>query len=520
MLNKRLIAVSILFLIILSIMQFTVLNIIGFDGYYHIKTADIIKKQGFIEEFPWAAHTIFTDNYADIQILFRILLIPFTFFGLNLGAKLASILFSTIAFVVFYWFLTQNKIKYAFFWSLLYLFTAESLMYRFMLPRQMPLVISLLILTIYFLQRKKYLFLGITSLIFVLLHSSFVFQLILILLYFVLERLSFHHSLNGGETNLEKKRGDRASVSERASHQSLTGCVSSLFNKIFSKKFDYKIIIYSLSGIILGLLINPYFPNNISMLYTQIFKVNLVANLFNVEWKPWPFFEFIKNNILVLFYLLVSIFILIRNKKITKTQTFYFSLTIFFFFYTILSRRMQEYLVPFSILALAFLLNSHLEKLNKNFLNYIKISAILILITIGTVNFILLRQNIINNDFLYNYDNCADWMKNNIPKNSLIFTNAYAFPYLFFKNSDLIYTHGIDLTYSYLYDAEEFERYMEILQGTIKDDKDCIAQDYSPDYVFSGKVKQDVQLFNYIVKHKENYHAVYEDKWCVVLEVR
>ena len=33
-------------------------------------------------------------------------------------------------------------------------------------------------------------------------------------------------------------------------------------------------------------------------------------------------------------------------------------------------------------------------------------------------------------------------------------------------------------------------------------------------------VKQDVQLFNYIVEHKENYKAVYEDGWCAVLEVK
>ncbi len=111
-------------------------------------------------------------------------------------------------------------------------------------------------------------------------------------------------------------------------------------------------------------------------------------------------------------------------------------------------------------------------------------------------------------------------MKKNIPKNSLIFANAYAFPYLFFKNSDLRYTHGIDLTYSYIYDAEEFERYMNILQGTAKDNTDYIVKDYNPDYVFSGKVKQDIQLFNYIVEHKENYRAVYEDDWCAVLKVK
>jgi len=475
---KKIIIIFIAFLVILSIMQFIIPNIIGFDGYYHIKTAEIIKDKGFIEEFPWAKHTIFADNYADIQILFRLILIPFTFFELEFGAKIASIFFAAIAFIIFYWFLTENKIKFPLFWTLLYLFTSVNLMHRFLLPRQMPLVIALLILTIYFLRRKKYLLLGITSLILVLLHSSFIFQLLIILIYFILE-------------------------------------------KIFSKKFDYRILLYPFIGIIIGLVINPYFPNNISLLFTQIFKVNFVANLFNVEWKPWTFFEFIKNNILVLFYITISIFILIKNKKITKTQSLYFLLTVFFFIYTIISRRMQEYLVPFSILTISLLLNFYLIKFDKNkLLKYIKIISVLLLIIIGISNFILLKQDIINNNFLHNYNNCAAWMKNNIPKNSLVFTNAYAFPYLFSKNSDIIYTHGIDLTYSYLYEPKKFERYMGILQGTIKDDPDYIITDYNPDYVFSGKVKQDIQLFNYIVKNKENYKAVYEDEWCAVLEVK
>src|SRR3989338_8635179 len=132
MLDKKLILLLTTFLVIVAVMQFTVPNIIGFDGYYHIKSADIIKDEGFIKEFPWAKYTILSDSYADIQLLFRLLLMPFAFFGLNLGAKLASILFAAVALGIFYWFLSQNKIRYAFFWTLLYLFTSEFLMYRFM----------------------------------------------------------------------------------------------------------------------------------------------------------------------------------------------------------------------------------------------------------------------------------------------------------------------------------------------------------------------------------------------------
>ena len=48
--NKKIILVFFIFLVILSIMQFTVPQIIGYDGYLHVKAADIIKNKGFIKE--------------------------------------------------------------------------------------------------------------------------------------------------------------------------------------------------------------------------------------------------------------------------------------------------------------------------------------------------------------------------------------------------------------------------------------------------------------------------------------
>ena len=323
LLIKKIILVFFIFLIILTIMQFTVLQIIGFDGYLHIKTADIIRQEGFIEEFPWVTNTILASEYADIHVLFRVLLIPFTFFGLELGAKIAAVFFGAVCFTVFYWFLIENKIKFAFFWSLVYLFTAESLMYRFLLTREMPLAIALLIVTIYFLEKRKYFFLGLSSFAFVLFYSGFVFQFFIIFLYLIL----------------------------------------TLF---FSKKFDHKILLYSFIGFFLGLLVHPNFPDNIFMLHTQIFKVNLIANLYNAEWKAWPFFDFVKNNFLVLFYFVASFFVLTKNKKLSKNKLFYVLLALFFLGFTLKSRRMQEYLIPFSILMLVFILKGFIKDLDDN----------------------------------------------------------------------------------------------------------------------------------------------------------
>lgn len=472
--TKKILLVFILFSVILSIMQFTVPSIIGFDGYLNIKVAEIIRDEGLLTEFPYVENIILNDDYSDIQILFRIFLIPFTFLGLTLGAKIFTILMGAVCFTVFYWFLYKNKIRYPLFFSLFYLFSAETLMYRFMLPRQMPLLITFLILTLYFLQKRRYIALGIVSYIYVLIHSGFVIQLFLISAYFVIDR-------------------------------------------VFSKKFDYKLIFYGFIGSVLGIILNPYFPGNISLLYTQIFEVNLLSNLFNVEWKPWSIIEFVKFNFSVAIFFVFSLFVLVRNKKINKNQAFFLVSSLLFLVLTITSRRMQEYLIPFSLLMLVFFLKDYMKKVEIS--KQLKISTIILLLVLAGFNYNLLRQDIKNNSFFSNYDNCISFMNSEIPEGSRIFNNAYAFSYLFFNNDNLRYSHGIDLTYSYLHDKEKFERYMKILQGELKEEKDYIVEDYNPDYLFVGKIKQDVQLFNYIISHGENYKVLFEDDWCAVLEV-
>lgn len=471
-----------LFLIIFSIAHFSYPYLIGFDSYYHAKAAEIIKENGLVKEFPWAKYTILSENYADIQFLFRLLLVPFiALFGLVLGAKVSSIIFASLAMAAFYWLLEKNNIKFPLFWPLLYFFTSAELMYRFLLGRQMPLAIALIILTIYFLQKKRYMLLGLVSLIFTWLYSGFIIQLFIIFVYLIIEG-------------------------------------------IFTKRVEYRILLYPMLGALAGLLFNPYFPNNLSMLYTQVFEVNLLSNLYNVEWKPWPFWEFIKNNFIALGYFFLSVLAMIKNKRLAKMQAYFLSLAIFFFGYTLLSRRMQEYFIPFAVLACAFILNDYLQNLERagknNTVKTLKIAGIILLVIIISINFSLLIKNYVQTEFLHNFSECAEWMDENVPKGSLVFTNAYAFPYLFFKNSDIIYTHGVDLTYSYLYNSKKFERYMDILQGKLKEKTDFIIEDYNPDYVFSGKQKQDVQLFKYIIAHKENYKAAYEDEWCAVLKIK
>ena len=183
---------------------------------------------------------------------------------------------------------------------------------------------------------------------------------------------------------------------------------------------------------------------------------------------------------------------------------------------------MQEYFVPFAVLFLAFSINDFIIKLKEkkaDYFKYLKYSFIFIIIVLAPINYINLEKTIDEGNFLYKYEKGALWLKNNAPKGSLVFINAYAFNYLFFYNSDVKYTHGIDLTYSYLYDADKFERYMDLLQG--KDfDYNVIKTDYNPDYVFIGKIKPDKQIAEFILKFKKDFELEYEDDFTAIFKVK
>jgi len=483
--------ILILIIAILSFLQFTTQNIIGWDGYWHIKSAKLILEHGFYDTFPWTQYSIIKDNYVDQQLLFRLLLIPFTTIGMMLGAKLYILLASIACFIFFYWLLKRYNTPFAAFWTLLYLLGSNELLYRFMLPRQMPLAIIALLLTCYLLEKKSYNKLFFTVLLFTYLYNGFVFSLIICIIY-------------------------------------------TFVDLIANKRFNLTPILYSFPASLIAFIINPYFPDTFLAFKTQIWDVNLVGNLYNQEWRPFPIDMFLYNTflILIIFAIIFCIYLFIKSSQLKNTHLnqlikknkiniFYMILTIFFLLLALKSRRMIEYLYPFMILTSAKIFSYLFEnKKNQKILKIGVIIATIVLIPMALLNIREVRSDILLNNFQDNYRDAALWMKENIPPRSIVFNNAYTFNYLFFMDSDIYYTHGIDLTYSYLYDKVKFVRYMKILEGEASTEENFVMQDYNPDYVFISKLKVDLNFFRYMQERGDDFDVVYQDKHAVILKVK
>ncbi len=152
--KKLILVFCALFAFFMSV-QFLTPNIVGTDGYFHIKHARMTRDDGIIKDFPWWQQSVFADGYSDEYFLYHLLLIPFTFLGLGIGAKVSAAFFAAVCGSVFYFVLMKNNIRDAHWWTLIFVFGSESFLYRMMYPRAIPVAVSFLLLYYHFLKNRN-----------------------------------------------------------------------------------------------------------------------------------------------------------------------------------------------------------------------------------------------------------------------------------------------------------------------------------------------------------------------------
>ena len=102
------------FVLALALIQFATPNLVGNDGYYHIKMSYLLRTGSLKPDFSWLPLTVLnSQEYYDHHYLYHILMIPLTYGDLRLGAKIASIIFPALAFVSIWWLLRGQKVPYA-----------------------------------------------------------------------------------------------------------------------------------------------------------------------------------------------------------------------------------------------------------------------------------------------------------------------------------------------------------------------------------------------------------------------
>jgi len=475
-----------------AIVQYATPGLAGNDGYYHMKMGYLIRQQGLTPAFPYLPFTILNEAaYYDHHLLYHIFLALFATgdpaldggLALTQGAKIGSIIMPSFAFLAIWWLLRGQKVPYAAVWSVALFASSEAFLYRMSMPRAQSMSLLLLVLGLHWLLQKRYKWLLPLGFIFVWAYNAFPLLVVMAGVYaiavFLLER-----------------------------------------------RIAWQAIVYPTIGIGLGLLINPYFPENIDFIVGHLLpKVGESSTPVGNEWSAYRTLTLVNNSGVAFLAVMAGVLALgWREERIDKPTLVSLGLVVIFGYMLFQSRRFVEYFPPFALiffaLSIAPLLRSWLGdwRLKRPFLTQlIPIGLLIILAYPLYIGLNDARDLMSNSKPADRYADAVIWLQNNSPEGTMVFqTDWDDFTRLFFYNSDAVYTAGLDPTFMELQDEAFFELWVDITQGRVDEPGVIIRDEFGADYVFS-----DLKHGNFIEDAEADplLQEVYRDDDAVIYSV-
>ena len=498
-----------------------------FDGYYHIKWSEIlwsgIKSGQFRPPFTWLPLTTLDQaGYVDHHLLFHILQIPFTWFGnLTTGAKVAATLFGSLAVFSCYWLTVHYRIKYSLIWLFSLLACSGAFLYRLNMAKAPPIAIIFMIVGIYLLFEKKYWMLGPLMFLFAWTYSLFPTLLMAALIW--------------------------------------AGVIAWT-----ERRFEWRPIVWTLVGMIAGIVINPYFPQNVWLLIAHA-KMKLTFGEYSTsvgqEWYDYETWDFLGSSFVACVAMVVG-YIAFNgsDRKRSAHGLFFLIFSTILMVATFKSRRFAEYWPPFAILFAAFSLKPIFDGVRgiasslpddvldelKPYLDKHEIvekkneesnGELWKTIAAGVITAILFVAMLVNikgapgfksgvveeissTDPPEKYRDGMKWISQNVPPGERIFNTDWDdFPKLFFYDTSHSYISGLDPTYLLNKNKDLAKLYEDITLGKVDDPAEIIRDRFGSRHVFSDQESVHDELYAKALASGW-FDKVYEDKDCVILRIR
>jgi hypothetical protein len=292
---------------------------------------------------------------------------------------------------------------------------------------------------------------------------------------------------------------------------------------------NLKIIFASFSGIVVGIVINPYFPKNISFYWQQLVEIGLInyRGLVNVggEWYPYDILNLIPDSGVAFILAVVALILfIIFIKKQKAENVFLLIATFLFLFLTLKSKRYVEYFIPFLVYFTAFTgssllaeikLKDYLENIRKE-IPVFKIlekplhALLLVFILIMAKDAFITHQAFLGGIGFQNFAGISDYLiKNSKPGQIIMQTDWDDFPMLFYQNDKNYYIVGLDPTFMYNYDAKLYNLFADITTAKKTDNLyQAITENFKASYFV---VDSDRSQLARNLQNDGNFFKVYED---------
>jgi hypothetical protein len=464
------------------------------DGFYHIKLAYLMRTESLKPDFPYLPLTILNEReFYDHHFLFHVALMPFTFGDLRVGAKWAAVLFSALGFLAVWYLFYRQRIPLGWLWAIALLGLSDPFLYRMSVTRAQSLSLGMLALGMVFLLENKHKSLAVLSFLYVWMYDAFP-------LLFALGALHF------------------------------------LSVALTERRFDFRPLLFIAAGLVAGMLINPYFPDNLIFSWRHMLPKLTETTAVNVgnEWYPYDTGQILRNSFPALAAFAFGVLAVGNTgRKMDLRTTFSLLLSLLFGLMFFRARRFVEYFPPFTLIFTAFAFAPLLSapaadappraessrwRVHPLLQRNLALILLLLASAAGIARTIPRARNSVSDSQPYGqYRGASIWLAQNTPAGSRVFqTDWDDFPRLFFYNTHNTYLVGLDPTYLQLYDRDLYALWVNITHGDVVSPSFIIADTFGCQYVHTDLSHED---FLEVAYNDPWLKEVYRDKDAVLFEV-
>ncbi|MBA2339684.1 MAG: hypothetical protein H0V88_04770 [Pyrinomonadaceae bacterium] len=493
-----------------------------FDGYYHARWSRLLWEGMIKGEFPprftfLPLTTLNPSAYVDHHFLFHILQIPFTWFADEVfGAKVGAWLFSTLGIAALYWLVVRYRLSYPLVWLIALFAASNAFLFRINMTKAMSLSLVLMVAGIYLLFERKYIWLAPLAFLYVWTYSLWVLVVAAAVIWTLVVWWS-------------------------------------------ERRFEWRAILWTSAGALLGFVINPYFPHNIS-LFVEHVVIKATAGGFSTEvgneWYPYNSWEFL-DNCLVAFLAMACGYIAFnaREKSLAARPLFLLIFSTLLLLANFRSRRWAEYWPPFAVLFAAFALQPVFDrarerKINNSFANAtdenlvatrvrskwnlsawklsgwsltecFTVATIVVALGAAAVSNVWRTADDIRGSAApEQYRAGMKWVQGNVRAGELIFNaNWDDFPKIFYYDTWHAYVSGLDPTYLLDENRDLAKLYTRITRGEERDAAKLVRERFGARYVFLRHEDSPGNFQLNLMKDNRS-EKIYDDKYCTIIRLQ
>lgn len=473
------------------------------DSFYHMKMAELIAANGPIRNFIWMPFTTLARSFADQHFLYHVALIPFMkILGPLAGIKLATAVFAALAIAALAWSMRYMGIRYAAAFALA-AGTMNALAFRIGLSKASALGVALLLIGLALAARRKTWLLAAVAFIYVWTHGSW--PALVGLGTIVILIVSW------------PEKGDRPFM---------------ILTRGLSPSFLSPLLALW-SGAALGVIVNPFFPQNLKFYWEQIVQIAVINYQSKIgvgaEWYPYdparlasglPLLCLLAAAALIAFPAIISAKGDAAKKSRVRLAAALSFCAAAFLMLTLRSQRHVEYFIPLAIAAAA----SWITEISfpgarpffkKNYVAGIFVvagSLAMILSSAGT-GLASAKKDLAGSYNFTLYQKAAEYLKANTVRGEVVLHADWDdMPPLFYWDDKNKYVMGLDPTFMYRADPQRYWDYVNFTLGK-SSDPPAVMKELGARYVVADREHRELEA---MMERSGRFTRVYSDKESVI----